>query len=358
VGDVPQSSDTGAASAPARLLRLDGMRGLAAAGVAFTYHVRELFVPGALYTGIPAADWFTAYGWLFVDLFFLLSGYIFAHVYLGRTRPFGTADVADFAVARFARLYPLHLLLLLVTTALFWARPENSTAAFVAHLIMLQAFVAPVAQTFVGPSWSLSIEAVCYVLFALGAAAGPRALRQVTGLAIAIGLAMLLLQHSPEGPFARDNLPRGLFGFFLGQLLWRERVRLAQVPSPVLVAVMAGGIAMPPEWLGAVVPYAALVFPAALVLGLRLAWLESRPLVWLGDRSYALYLIHLPLLQLAVSLHGRLPGTAGGLVLGFAGFIGATLLLSHLAIHFVEYPAREAIRVAWRRRRKAAPTLA
>jgi peptidoglycan/LPS O-acetylase OafA/YrhL len=141
----------------------------------------------------------------------------------------------------------------------------------------------------------------------------------VTGLAIAIGLAMLLLQHSPEGPFARDNLPRGLFGFFLGQLLWHQRMRLAEVPAVALWGIMALGIALPPDWLGAIVPYALLVFPAALVLGLRCAWLESRPLVWLGDRSYA---------------------------------------LSHLALHFVEYPAREAIRVAWRRRRKAAPTLA
>jgi peptidoglycan/LPS O-acetylase OafA/YrhL len=341
-----------------RLTRLDGLRGVAAAAVAFTYHVRDLFVPGAVASGLPAIAWFTAYGWLFVDLFFLLSGYIFAHVYLGRERPFGTTEVAEFGVARFARLYPLHLLLLLVTAVLFWARPENSPMAFVAHLFMLQAFVPPVAQTFVGPSWSLSIEVVCYVLFACAAAAGPRRLRQVTGLAIGAGLLLLLAQHAPEGPYARDNLPRGLFSFFLGQLLWHQRMRLAEVPAVALWGIMALGIAFPPEWLGAIVPYALLVFPAALVLGLRCAWLESRPFVWLGDRSYALYLIHLPLLQLAVSLHGRLPGTAGCLVLGFAGFIGATLLLSHLALHFVEYPAREAIRVAWRRRRKAAPTLA
>jgi len=348
----------GAPVAPVRLARLDGLRGLAAAGVAFTYHARDLFVPGALDSGIAALDWFHAYGWLFVDLFFLLSGYIFAHVYLGRGRPFTAADVADFGVARFARLYPLHLLLLVVTAALFWGKPENTPLAFLGHLLMLQAFVPPVAQTFVGPSWSLSIEAVCYVLFACAAAAGPRQLRQVTGAAIALGLFLLLLKASPEGPFARDNLPRGLLGFFLGQALWHQRERLARVPSAALWGVMALGIAIPPEWLGAVVPYAVLVFPAALVLGLRLAVLESRPLVWLGDRSYALYLIHLPLLQLAVKLWGPVPGTGMGLALGLGLFVGATLLLSDLALRFVEYPARTALRSAWQRRRKAVPALA
>jgi len=343
---------------PVRLARLDGLRGLAAAGVAFTYHARDLFVPGALDTGIAALDWFHAYGWLFVDLFFLLSGYIFAHVYLGRGRPFVAADVAEFGVARFARLYPLHLLLLVMTALLFWSTPENTPLAFIGHLFMLQAFVPPVAHTFVGPSWSLSIEAVCYVLFAYAAAAGPRPLRQVTGAAMVVGLFLLLLKASPEGPFAHDMLPRGLLGFFLGQMLWRGRERLARVPAVALWAVMAAGICMPREWLGVVVPYALLVFPAALVLGLRFAVLESRPLVWLGDRSYALYLIHLPLLQLAVKLWGPLPGTAPGLVTGFGLFVGATLLLSDLALRLVEYPARTAIRGAWQRRRKAAPALA
>ncbi|HET9628135.1 MAG TPA: acyltransferase [Novosphingobium sp.] len=345
-------------TAPVRLARLDGLRGLAAAGVAFTYHARDLFVPGALDSGIGALDWFHAYGWLFVDLFFLLSGYIFAHVYLGRGRPFTAEDLTEFGVARFARLYPLHLLLLVITAALFWGKPENTPLAFAGHLLMLQAFVPPVAQTFVGPSWSLSIEAVCYVLFAYAAAAGPRQLRQVTGAAIAMGLFLLLLKASPEGPFARDNLPRGLLGFFLGQALWHGREWLARVPSAVLWGVMALGIALPPEWLGAVVPYAVLVFPAALVLGLRLRWLESRPLVWLGDRSYALYLIHLPLLQFAVKLWGPVSGSTWGLVLGLGLFIGATSLLADLALRWIEYPARSAIRAAWLRRRKIVPALA
>ena len=338
-------------TAATRLARLDGLRGLAACGVAFTYHVRALYVEGTLDTGIAAVDWFHLSGWLFVDLFFVLSGYIFAHVYLGRALLSHGRGLADFAVARFARLYPLHLLLLLTTALLFHDRPENSAAAFAAHLVMLQALAKPVAQTFVGPSWSLSVEAVCYVLFALGAAAGPRGLRLVTGFALALALAMILAHAAPEGPYGRDNFPRGLLGFFLGQVLWHGRARLAQVPSAALVAIALAGVTIPATWLGAILPPALLTFPALLLLGLRMAWLESRPLVWLGDRSYAIYLIHLPLIELFVKLRGPLGGSTAALVLGQLTLVGTVLVLADLAFRHVEKPARGCLRDAWQQAR-------
>ena len=188
------------ATAAPRLARLDGLRGIAACGVAFTYHAWALFRDDAFAPGNPLVEWLHWSGWLFVDMFFVLSGYIFAHVYLSRG--------------------------LLLTAALFWGKPENTPLAFLAHLAMLQALVPPVAQTFDGPTWSLSVEAVCYMLFAVGAAAGPQALRRVTLFAILLGVAALALHAAPYGPFVRDNFPRGLLGFFLGQALWHQRARL------------------------------------------------------------------------------------------------------------------------------------
>src|SRR5687767_4242994 len=102
-----------------RLARLDGLRGVAACGVAL-YHVQALY-PGGLagvYGG--AAGWLYAWGWTMVDLFFVISGYIFAHVYVGVQPIERPRDRVDFAVARIARLYPLHILLLLAVAALEW----------------------------------------------------------------------------------------------------------------------------------------------------------------------------------------------------------------------------------------------
>jgi len=341
-----------AAAPPARLARLDGLRGIAACGVAFCYHARALFVEGSLDTGVPLLDWPHMYGWLFVDLFFVLSGYVFAHVYLGRGQLRGEADLKAFALARFARLYPLHLVMLLVSVAAYWgANPNNTALAFAGHLVMLQAAVRPVAHSFIGPSWSLSVEVACYFLFAMAAISGARTLRLVTGGAILLGFALLLANASAEGPWAADGFPRGFLGFFLGQGLWHARAGLARVPGWALLAVMALGAALPPAgpW-GAILPFAGLVFPAAVVLGLRLRWLESRALVWLGDRSYAIYLIHLVPRDLFLRWHGQLGGSAAEIVLGHLAFVLVSLILADLALRYLEMPARRAIRAAWERR--------
>jgi peptidoglycan/LPS O-acetylase OafA/YrhL len=111
------------------------------------------------------------WGWALVDLFFVLSGFVFAQAYLARGGLAGGRGWSAFWVARVARLWPLHLLML-GATALLLPRPENTAAAFAAHLVMAQAFVGPVAASFDGPSWSLSVEAVCYLAFSLAALGG------------------------------------------------------------------------------------------------------------------------------------------------------------------------------------------
>jgi len=345
-GDFAQPAVAG------RLARLDGMRGIAAFGVAFFYHARALFPEGSLDTGNRLLDWPHIYGWLFVDLFFVLSGYVFAHVYLGRGQLRREADLPDFAVARFARLWPLHLVMLLVCAAVFGGtRPDNTLFAFLGHLVMLQAMVKPVANTFIGPSWSLSVEVICYLLFALAAVKGARALRWMTGVAMAVGFALLLARASPAGPWAADCIPRGLLGFFMGQVLWHQRARLARVPGWALALALAAGAALPPEgpW-GAILPFALLVFPPAVALGLRLPVLESRPLVWLGERSYAIYLIHIVPRDLILDLHGQFGTGRTEIVLGHLGFIVVNLVLADLALRFIEMPARRAIRAGWARR--------
>ena len=91
---------------------IDALRGLAALGVSAVFHIG--YAVGTYRTGpldgLPFFTWLHDEGWTLVDLFFVISGFIFAHVYLdaaGKLREGVTAR--DFFVARFARLYPLHL---------------------------------------------------------------------------------------------------------------------------------------------------------------------------------------------------------------------------------------------------------
>lgn len=331
-----------------RLAPLDGLRGLAAACVAFLYHPQALFAPSALADAPAPLLWFQAWGWTMVDLFFLISGYIFAHVYL-RDGALTRDRLSAFAAARVARLYPLHLLVLLACAALLYADPANTLLAFVAHLLMLQAFVPPVAHTFNGPSWSVSVEVVCYVLFALAAARGRRVLGWVTALSIAGAVLHLVLQGRPGGPWVGDGVPRGLLGFFMGQALWHARERLAQAPAVLLACLAAFGLALDMGRMSPLLPLCLCAWPALLLLALRMPWLGTGVLRWLGDRSYAIYLIHYPLLVLAERWWAPFGAGMGTVWAVTAGFAAVVLVAADVCYRFVEVPARGAIRGAWQR---------
>lgn len=339
-------------AAALRLAPLDGLRGLAACGVAFLYHARSLFEPATLAPVPHPFQWFVTWGWTLVDLFFLLSGYIFAHVYL-RGEGFTRAGLGDFAMARIARLYPLHLLMLIACLVMLPGEPGNTAHAFVAHLFMLQQFVQPVGHTFDGPTWSISVEVVCYILFAMAAVRGPRVLRFVSAAAILVALAHFLVQGRYGGPWVGDAVPRGLLGFFMGQLLWQSRRHLARVPSIVFAALLTIALALDTGSTSSVLPLSLVAWPALLVLALRTRWLGSAPMLWLGDRSYAIYLIHYPLILLLQRWGAPYSGSPW-MVLGVEVLFTVTVLvLSDLSFRFVEAPSRRAIRLAWDRRRAA-----
>lgn len=336
-----------------RIAPLDGLRGIAACGVAFFYHPLLEFDPGVMDHAPAVALWLRSWGWTFVDLFFLISGYIFAHVYL-QGGPLERGRIGDFAVARLARLYPLHLLTLLACALLFAGSTDNTWYAFVAHLFMMQAFVEPVTHTFDGPSWSISVEVVCYAVFVLGAVRGDKVLRIVTAAAILVALVHLAVQGRPGGPWTGDSVPRGLLGFFTGQVLWRCRAGLARVPTAVFALVLVVGLSIDMGKASSLPPICLLAWPAALCLALRTPILRGRAFLWLGDRSYAVYLIHFPILIAVVPLLDSAGSgwQASAITLAYSAVV---LVLSDLAYRRFEVPARRAIRAGWERRSRADP---
>lgn len=335
---------------PERLASLDGLRGLAACGVGLLYHAQSLFA-GHGFAGEPEVlHWFHLWGWTLVDLFFLISGYIFAHVYLAPEGRLRREAMGDFALARAARLYPLHLLMLVACAALFTSNPANTPLSFLVNLLMMQGFVASAAHSFDGPSWSISVEVVCYALFALAATRGSRAVRRTSVAAVAVAVVWLLAWGRAGGPWFGDSLPRGLLGFFIGQLLWQARGSLSDVPSALLALLLILGLMLDAGPLSPVLPLSLYAWPALLLLALRTHWLGAAPMRWLGDRSYAIYLVHQPIVLLAERHFGPfaadLPTFAGITVV-----LGAMVLaLSDVAHRLVEVPARRAIRAAWGRR--------
>lgn len=338
-----------------RLDGLDGLRGIAAVGVAL-HHVFYHYADWPYASGPLSSlvDWLKQSGWTLVDLFFVLSGYVFAHVYLRDGALRSRRELADFWVARFARLYPLHLVMLCLVALFNGGDPANSLLAFAAHLMMLQAFVDPVAGTFNQASWSISIEMVCYVIFSLAALAGWRVLIWMSIVLVIVAAEALWLLGSPGGPWSGDVVWRGLLGFFLGQGLWQARARLARIPAWLLAVPLAAGLLWQVGPYSPLLPLTLLSWPAALLLSLRVRLFGARLLLWLGDRSYAIYLVNLPMITAVAVLLPAAKLTPAQTALVQVALCAAVLIASEASFRWVENPARRAIRRAWAGRRNVA----
>jgi len=326
-----------------RLNSLDVVRGVAALVVAI-YHWTHLKEFGAMPWASLLAPAYQ-YGWIAVDLFFVLSGFVFFWRYRQEVAT-GDISAGRFAWLRIARLYPLHLATLLLVLALQSVIARNGagpfqypTTDFWFHVGMLQGFVP---HSYNGPSWSISIEMVLYGLFFLFARAG-------LGWKLAACLAVL-------GLFIPiDNLSRGVAGFFAGGVTFyawnvlKDRSRWLRFAPVVGALAIVGGLLVVGSREIALAGVQLLLFPT-IVLALTaipMGGLLGR----FGDLSYALYMIHFPI-QLLLVLAAR---QFGFNPLPFLPLYLLVVVLLSVVVHYgFEKPAMDLMR-SWMPRRPKAP---
>lgn len=353
----------------ARCLSLDALRGVAAFAVLIFHfpHVYSLqptrpLAGQRLFDGMlwPIYD----YGWMAVDLFFQLSGFVFFWLYAERIAQ-RRIGAAGFFGLRLTRLYPLHLATLLIVAAEQLACGRLLGGSFVykaqdgwhfaLNLVMANGLPFAGAESFNGPSWSLSVEMALYGLFFLA--------MRWAGMGVGRALAMVLLGLAV---YKFDSgLGRGVSGFYLGGSLFlllqrlgmvrfrRVAVAMALVAVLAAVALWAVGHAVPGLGtrrltFGVQLLLRFLVFPAviagALALEAALAPLWRR-IVWLGDISYSIYLLHIPLQIALVLISAMLALGYGWLVTGWGLGLYLVLVLAAgwCSFHGFEQPARRAL---------------
>lgn len=303
--------------APVRQLpSLTALRGLAALWVVL-FHYSVLDFPRL---DITIHSHLIGKGYLAVDLFFMLSGLVMTHVYYRAFCESVPRHYWSFLAARIARLYPLHLvmLLLFVATALATAlfayaatgtfaglplHGARSLSAFTANLFMLQGLnAAELSWNF--PSWSISVEFMAYVAFPFALPfvwrAGPR-LRLV--LFSCVVAALLLFAALAGGNFNQWTGPialmRCLPEFILGTLLYRAYHDgvFASFFQRDAIGYGALAVAVLSLHFGAPDIVSVALFPVLILAALGNAGtvaqaINTAPLLWLGEISYSLYLIH------------------------------------------------------------------
>jgi peptidoglycan/LPS O-acetylase OafA/YrhL len=282
-----------------------------------------------------------------VDIFFVLSGYIMIVAYGTRV------DASKFYLHRFARVFPLHIVVLAFAVTGFYLlqyqalQPEAYSLANLIFYITLTFVWVGLPPAWNPPSWSLSAEVFAYIFFPFVQLAAGGFSRRVAIFCVCLfgaahTTALALLGFADTGVGA---LLRGLLGFCAGALL---RASLTH-PMPLAPAIGAVAIAV-----AVVFDRFEYAVPAIFLLiaglgvnksGPLIDAMSTRPMVWLGKISYSIYLIHFPLLIGADRLLRKfdlLQSRAGQLIFCLS-YIAAVLTISHLSWRFIETPARISI---------------
>ena len=314
--------------------------------------------------------------WLFVDFFFVLSGFVITHAYSAKMQT--SRELGTFALRRFARLWPLHAAVLgafVVLEAIHLATTgngftvERTMPALLANLALVQSLGIFKTLTWNTPSWSISTEFYTYLVFAAACAATSKQnLRVLLWSLLAGGGLATLIFFSRYG--MRETFGWGffrcLFGFFVGALtyeIWKRQWLARLAGSAVETACVAGALAflifvpghLAFEYL-AVPVFALLVSVFAQERGIVSRAMRMGGVGALGRWSYSIYMVHMLVLAIffsALDSSGtgwtiKLPGGVEEVFLGSR--VGAdALMLIYLAIviavaaftwRFIELPGQ------------------
>jgi peptidoglycan/LPS O-acetylase OafA/YrhL len=268
-------------------------------------------------------------GYQAVTFFFVLSGFILTHVYAPTERSARLAVTdQEFWRRRAMRILPAYYL------GLILGAPSVLYGIFVSHnivvsniwaslfltLVLLQAWAPPFALTWNAPAWSLSVEAFFYAIF-------PALVRLVgrigcwTIFTVAIGIACLndvfrklLIErwadvsdswHNFFGYFPLFHLPAFILGIALARLQFVPGLNVAGMRRMLFLGGCVGALVIldlgdsMPNWVPngflLLVFFGAIVLGAAQLDGLPYKILALSPLIFLGDASYAIYILHVPI---------------------------------------------------------------
>lgn len=325
-------------------------------------------------SGLQVLRTLAAKGWLGVDLFFVLSGFVISYVYAPQLRQWRWEGMLRFLKLRLARVYPAHLATTVLLIPLYAAgvsffgyrapHGDFSVAKLLYSLVLLNGWGLPNSNGWNNVSWSVSSEWFAYLTFPFLTLVIGRVKSVATNLliiasvlAVTLGLATLLNGGSKYMLDQQYTLVRVSAEFLIGCLTYNifralPPHRNLDGPMSLVVAAIIGLCVVGAPALADVsfiVLFALLVLSLSHPGPLGSAMFGSRPAVYLGEISYSIYLIHPTVLVFVRRLATHVAPTPGtsALLLIFAIYLAAAIASAHVLYRFVEQPARAYLRRRW-----------
>ena len=352
-----------------RLEQITFTRFLAAIGIVL-FHFGTQTAP---FNFQPTAFLFTE-GNIGVSYFFILSGFIMVISYSGK----GTIPLVDYYRKRVARIYPLYLLAILLFFAYFiFVHGIIDYTAMGLNILLLQSWSPKYALSFNGPGWSLAVETLFYLLFPLlfntiySKATLKRlvlpilAIWAVTQAVFVAGLYAPFYQHAAIKTmlsyFPLMHVSQFLMGNLAGLFFVKYQQELRGSYDVALLLLLAALILLlkyPPGKYPAGLLYhdglMALIFvPLILLLsantGIITRVFRARPLIFLGEISYGVYILQRPVFVWSREMLAGLGITNA--TTKFYLFLTLLLVVAVVCYYLVEVPLRKMI-IGFRIRKK------
>ncbi|WP_454736303.1 acyltransferase family protein [Cupriavidus necator] len=356
---------------------LTGLRGIAALYVV-SYHLHPTAGDGLIPT-------FFRHGYLAVDLFFVLSGFVMALNYGSIFRDgFTTSAYRAFLIKRIARVYPLYLFVTTCTAAIALLGGTTHIfdgpfpAIFTANVLMIQAW--GIAPSIAHSAWSISTEWAAFLIFPLLVSIllyGRKAYASLGLISCLAGIIAVSLINSPlilgsqslrNGPLdlctfdSIGPLVRCIAGFSLGLLAYRLRsiTRVQEILGSPPIAVTIGiavlaATCIPRTDILLVMLYPPLIISLSLQRGLFAQVLSTRAIYTLGIWSYSIYLMHGPfsILQRVLAEGLARYSIPGAEITSTIVTSAIVVALSAIAYKAIEKPSRYLVQTLFRPRERS-----
>lgn len=347
---------------PEHIYSIDVLRGIAALCVVFWHWQHFFYIDGKLsqdfiISNQPFYDLLYPlynHGYLAVQLFFAISGFIFFWLYSSKIAE-GKISICEFSIDRFSRLYPLHFLTFFITLLLqklyfrenefYFVYPENDMYHAILNILLISAWGFQHGWSFNAPIWSVSIEVLLYIIFFIVCTIN---INKVLVSALLVAFSFYLL------PF-NSNISEGVMTFFCGGLAFFVLNSATKIFNQITL-IMISLLSLIASWYLPVYFHgneisliSCISFPITILFLAIVSYTKNnflKPLRFIGNLSYSSYLIHFPL-QVIFIMASKYLGYTNDIYYSpwiLLLFVLILILLSNLSYNYFEIPMQRYIR--------------